>query len=166
AAWPHAGAALTRLLDQPIGRGLDLVLQALDELALVEPRRDRIEDLHHHRSGMAEEGAARPEQAGIQRDRQAWHAFRLIEMRDAEFVARLSGDGAPRAFREDDQLPPTREFDACALGHRGERLRASAAIDRDHAALDGEPAEDWDPLQLALHDEGWAVEQGEQCEGL
>ncbi len=43
---------------------------------------------------------------------------------------------------------------ARARVHVGERLRALAAIDRDHAGLPGVPAEERDPHQLALHDEG------------
>ena len=57
------------------------------------------------------------------------------------------------------------EFDARALGHRGERLRAGAAVDRHHAALDHEPAEDRYPHQLAFDDEQRIVEQRQQREG-
>jgi hypothetical protein len=45
-------------------------------------------------------------------------------------------------------------------------LPAGPAVDRNHAALDREPAEDRDPHQLALEDVGGVVEQGEVGEGL
>ena len=87
-------------------------------------------------------------------------------MRDAEFVARLGAGRPPRAFREDDELAAARELGARALGHLGQRLRAGAAVDRHHAALDEQPAEDRNPLQFALEDESRIVEQRQQREGL
>ena len=86
--------------------------------------------------GLPQHRAARPEQPGIERDRQARHACRGVKMRDAVFVARLGAGRPPRAFRKDDELAAARQFDARALGHVDERLRAGAAVDRHHAALD------------------------------
>ena len=67
--------------------------------------------------GRMPQRAARPEQAGIERDRHAGHAFGDVEMGDAEFVARLGADRPPRAFRKDDELAVAGELDAGALGH-------------------------------------------------
>src|SRR4051812_32015246 len=88
--------------DQPRRRILDLALQPLEERAEVQPRRDRIEDLDDDRSGIAQELAARPIQAGIERDRHAGNAKLGVEARDAELVGRLGPGRPPRALREDD----------------------------------------------------------------
>ena len=94
--------------NQARGRGLDRLLQPLGERLLVEARRDRVEHLDHDRAGIAQERAARPEQAGIERDRQAGRAGLAVEMRDAVFVARLGAGRAARALREDDDLATAR----------------------------------------------------------
>ena len=86
-------------------------------------------------------------------------------MRHADFVTRLGAGRPPRAFGKDDELAIAGKLDASAFDHGGERLRAGTAVDRHHAALDHEPAEDWDPLQFAFDDEQWIVEQLQQREG-
>ena len=50
-----------------------------------------------------------------------------------------------------------RPFNHCVKG-----LRAAAAIDRHHPPFDREPAENGNPLQLALEDEDGIVEQRQQ----
>ena len=69
-----------------------------------------VEEFDHDRAGQPQERAARPEQAGVQRDRNAGHADLGIEMRDAELVARLGAGGAARALRKDDELAAAADF--------------------------------------------------------
>ena len=124
----HRAPALA-LLDQPRGGGLDHLLQALEKDLLVEPGRDRIEKLDHDRAGVAAERAARPEQAGIERDRQARDPALGVQMHDAVFVARLGAGRPARAFRKDDDLAVARELDRGA-GARWRRAPANARRDR------------------------------------
>jgi hypothetical protein len=77
------------------------------------------------------------------------------------------GAGSPaRPFRKDHDLTIARELPAHAGVHIGKRLRAFAAIDRDHARLPGVPAEERDPHQFALHDVGRIRHDQQQCERL
>jgi hypothetical protein len=66
------------------------------------------------------------------------------------------------AVRKDHDLPIARKLPAHAGVHVGERLRAFAAIDRDHARLPRVPAEEWDPHQFAFHDVGRIRQDQEQ----
>src|SRR5258705_12927971 len=75
--------------DKARGRGLDILLQPRRKLGLAEARRDRVEDFGHNGPGIAHERAPRPEQPGVERDRETSDAGLAIEMRNAEFVARL-----------------------------------------------------------------------------
>ena len=64
----------------------------LDEFAALQAGRQRIEKFDHQRAGIAHEGAARPEQPGIERHRQAGHAAVGIDLRDAGLVVRRRVD--------------------------------------------------------------------------
>ncbi len=80
-------------------------------------------------------------------------------MSNAKLVARLSPRRPPSTFRENDELAIVGEFDARAFDHGRKRLRSAASIDWHHAPLDGEPTEDWNPLQLPLEDEHGIIDQ-------
>src|SRR5499427_10681671 len=80
------------------GGRLDVGLQAREEGLDLEAGRDRIEDLDRDRSGIAQELAARPEQPGIERDRDARRDALGIKMRDAVFVFRLGARRPARAL--------------------------------------------------------------------
>src|SRR4029079_5877364 len=88
------------------------------------------------------------------------------EMSDAEFVTRFRAGGAPGALRKNDELTALADFLVGARRHVDQRLGAGTAIDRDHTALPHAPAEDWNPHQFALDDEGEVVEQAQQRERL
>src|SRR4051812_38148057 len=81
---------LLRLLHQPRRRGLHVVFETLQESLLVETGRNGIENLDAHRAGIALERAPAPEEAGIERHRQARHASLGIEVGDAALVGRRS----------------------------------------------------------------------------
>ena len=119
--------------DQTRGRRLDVVLQALEKGFLVEARRDRIENLYHHRSRQAPDRAARPEQAGIERDRNTRNALRNVKMRDAEFIARLGAGRPPRALGKNDELAIIGELDAGALPVSAGGSLVGMITDRDIA---------------------------------
>jgi hypothetical protein len=55
--------------DKARSRGFDIALQLLEKGFLLETWRDGIEDLDQNSSRITAHGAARPEQAGIERDR-------------------------------------------------------------------------------------------------
>ena len=74
-------------------------------------------------------------------------------MRDADLVARLGARRAPRAFGKNDELAIVGKLGARPFDHCSKGLRAAAAIDRHHPPFDREPAENGNPLQLALEDE-------------
>src|SRR4029077_5116719 len=86
--------------DQARGGGLDVELQPLEESVLGKARRDRIEHLDPDRAGIAADRAPRPEQAGIERDRNAGNARLDVEMGDAVLVARLRAGTPARALGE------------------------------------------------------------------
>ena len=70
--------------EQPRGIAVSMsVLRRAANVVFVQPRRDRVEHFEHDRARIAQEFAARPEQPGIERDRQARHAGRRIEVGDA-----------------------------------------------------------------------------------
>ncbi len=152
--------------DEARGGGLDLALELGEELIACEAGRDRIEHLDADGSGIAPHRPARPEQAGIERNRQAGDAHLRVEVGDAVFVARRRARCPARAFRKDDDLAAALYFTARIGVHRRERLRPFAAIDRDHAGLPCVPAEERDPHQLTLHDVGGVGKDQQQREGL
>src|SRR5687768_855643 len=80
--------------NEPRGRGLDVVLQPLEERLLVQPRRNRLEKLDDDRAWQTNERTAAPEQTRIERHRHARHADHVVKMRNAELIFRL-GAGRP-----------------------------------------------------------------------
>ena len=90
---------------------------------LVEAGLDRVEHLDADRPRIAPERTAWPEQAGIERDREAWNAHPGIQMRDAVLVARFGAGRAARAFREDHDLTIARKL----LGARSRSCRQAPA---------------------------------------
>ena len=111
------------------------------------------------------ERSARPEQAGIERNRNARHAalrHKDARRRTCSAARRPAGRRVPSGKMM--SWRPSASSMRRAFDHVGQGLRAAAAIDRHHAAFDGEPAEDRNPLQLALEDEHRIVEQRQQRE--
>ena len=111
-------------------------------------------------AGIAAERPARPEQAGIERDRQAGDPFRRRGARRRTCICG-SAPGARRVPSGKMMIWRPRASSRAGAGiHIGERLRAPAAVDRNHAGLPGVPAEERDPHQLALHDVGRIAHSG------
>src|SRR3954469_7832062 len=135
--------------NQARSRTFDLALQPLEEQILVEAGLDRVEHLHPDRPRIAPERTAWPEQAGVERDREAWNAHPGIQVRDAVLVFRFGAGSPARALRKDHDLTIARKLLAHTRVHVGEPLRALAAIHRDHPRLPGVPAEERNPHQLA-----------------
>src|ERR1700751_5664642 len=90
--------------DQAIARLLDLLAQAVEELLARQVRRQRIEKLDHQRARITHEGAARPEQAGIECNRQARHPAVGIDLNDTALVVRRRARRRARALRKDHEL--------------------------------------------------------------
>ena len=114
------------------------------------------------RARIAHEFAARPVEPGDMRDRHHRQAELRVDLDDAVFVGGLVARRAPRALGVDDQLAVVGHL-ALGVGHRLlERDRPLAAIHRDHAHLHDVPAEERDPLQLALQDVERVAQIGEK----
>ena len=111
-----------RLGDQPVAgvsmRGLD----ARAELGARQARRAAVEDLDDDRAGIAHEAAARPEQAGVERQRHAGQRQALIE-RD---VARLVVGRRARAVRVPSGKITTSR--PCAGALRASRISVFSAL--------------------------------------
>src|SRR3954454_21218627 len=103
-------------------RTFDLVLQPLEEQILVEAGLDRVEHLDADRPRVASERTAWPEQAGVERDREAWNAHPGIQVRDAILVFRFGAGRPARALRKDHDLTIARKLPAHARVHVGKRL--------------------------------------------
>ena len=88
------------------------------------------ENFHHDGAGAAEKSAPGPEQAGIERNREAWRPEMLVEMSDAEFVGRWSARRTARAFGKDQDLAALFDLTPGAAHHVQQRLRAALAVHR------------------------------------
>src|SRR5215204_7802731 len=88
--------------DEAVAAGFDAALRLLEEGVAGEAGRDRVEELDHRGAGPAQEAAARPVEAGVERHRQAGHGEVLVEVRDTVFIGRRRAGGAARALREDN----------------------------------------------------------------
>src|SRR6185503_7831219 len=97
--WDAAGFG-----DQAGAGGLDAVLDQGAGLGTRQARRDGIEHLDDDGAGVADDAAARPEQAGVERERVAGQAQSLVERDEARLVVRRRARRPSRAFREDDDL--------------------------------------------------------------
>src|SRR5262245_28930814 len=106
------------------------MLEAGEKSLAVEAGRNRIEKLDPDRARMTLERAPAPEQAGIERHRQAWRAGFRVQVGDAGFVGRRCAGRAPRALGKNDDLAAARQLEPGTIGHAPERLASGAAIDR------------------------------------
>jgi hypothetical protein len=84
---------------------------------------------------------------------------------DAVLVGGLGAGRSAGAFGEDQDLAAFVRLLAGAAIHLHQGERAGPAVDRHHADLGQEPAEQRNPRQLALEDEGRVLEHGDQREG-
>src|SRR6476619_8225177 len=96
--------------NQTRSRTFDLALQLLEEQILVQAGLDRVEHLDADRPRVSPERTARPEQAGVERDREAWNAHPGIEVRDAVLVFRFGAGRPARALRKDHDLTIARKL--------------------------------------------------------
>src|SRR6478735_9051754 len=104
--WRADRARALRVPSAPVPAAcLDPLLQLALEGDFVEPRHDRRQDLDADRAGTAQELAAGPVEAGVERDRDAGHAELGIDMRDAELIGRRGTGGTACALGEDQELP-------------------------------------------------------------
>ena len=77
------------LCDETRRRAFDIVLQTIEELFLAETGRDRIEDFSNNSAGKPAQRSAWPEQAGVERNRNARYAFGRIKVSYTDLVAGL-----------------------------------------------------------------------------
>ena len=131
-----------------------------------QARRDRRQELDHRGAGPADEAVAGPEQAGVQRHRQARHAA----------APRRGGTGPacrPGPPRPGRRVPSGKmmSWRPCRIASAGGRVHqahgpgALGAVDRHHAAARQVPADQRDQQQLALQDVGEVGEHGARAPG-
>src|SRR5215218_11527185 len=108
--------------NQTPSRTFDLALQPLEEQILVETGLDRVEYLDANRPRIAPERTAWPEQAGVERDREAPNAHPGVQVRDAVLVFRFGAGRPARALRKDHDLTIARKLLAHTRVHDGKRL--------------------------------------------
>src|SRR4051812_38990722 len=101
---------------------------------------------------MLDEGVARPDPAGVVRDRHDRRPARRGEPRAAELVGAPLARRYARALGEDHDPEALLQPLAAAPGDAAQRLDAARAVDRDGAHQREPPAEERDPEQLALED--------------
>ncbi len=159
--WRHFRPALC---NQACSRSFYVILQTRKECIFVETRCNWIKDFRNHSARETAKRTARPEQARVECNWHARHAPGGIKVRHTKLVARLSPRGPTGTLGENDELAIVGQLDARAIDHGRERLRSGTSIDRHHAPLNGEPAEDWNPLKLPLENEHGIVDQRQKRE--
>jgi hypothetical protein len=146
--------------------GFDCRFQALAEGVAVKPGRDYGQIFDHGHAWAPEEAVPAPEQAGIDRDRQAGDARPGIESGRALLVFRRRAGDAPGSLRVNEDLPSGGEHCFGGGGDLLQRLPAPPAVDCDLLRDDEIEAKQRHVGELALEDDGEVGRIFEQREGL
>ena len=155
-------AATSRLVAS-LDHGRDL----RDEFLAREAGRQRIEKFDHDRPGIAHEGAARPEQAGIERHRQT--RSRRNRHRPGRRRSCSAAAHRPRCACLPGKMINWRPRRTSSPARRAISISDRPPAPRnnpDHVGLDQIPAEKRDPFQLALEDVKRLRKKLQQREGL
>ena len=99
-------------------------MQELHKSFFVIARRNRLQKRNRNFSGSYDKTAAGPEEAAVQRNRNADGSGLTIKKRHARLIVRHIADGLARALRENDELAALRNCRARLARKIGQGLRA------------------------------------------